>query len=280
MKSLKDPYILQNGVGIPCIGFGTWQTPDGETAVSAVSEALKAGYRHIDTAFYYHNEKSIGKAVHESGIDRKELFITSKLWNEDRGYDKALRAFDKTMDNLGLEYLDLYLIHWPAAKGNWQQVNTETWNAFERLYNERRIRSIGVSNFKVHHLEKLMEKSTVVPMVNQIEFHPGFMQTEILQFCREHSILIEAWSPLGSGKVLSDEQLGEIAARYGKSVAQLCIKWCLQHQTLPLPKSVTPERIRQNADVFDFDISAEDMKKIDGLPYIGGSGLDPDKVNF
>lgn len=280
MKTLKDRYILNNGIGIPCVGFGTWQTPDGEVALASVLEALEAGYRHIDTAAYYFNEESIGKAIRESEVSREDLFITTKLWNGDRGYDTTLRAFEKSMANLGLEYLDLYLIHWPAAKGDWQKINSDTWAAFEKLYEDGRVRAIGVSNFKPHHLEPLMDKARVSPMVNQIEFHPGFMQMETVEFCRENEIIVEAWSPLGTGKVLSNDTLKDIAARYGKSVAQLCIRWCLQHKTLPLPKSVTPERIRENAEVFDFSIEEKDMETIDNLPYIGGSGLDPDKVNF
>lgn len=281
-NSIPD-YTLNNGVTIPEIGFGTWQTPDGATAVLAVQSALENGYRHIDTAAIYGNEKSIGQAIADSGIDRKELFITSKLWNSERGYESTLKAFDKTLSDLQTDYLDLYLIHWPAnAKqfSDWKQKNADTWRAFETLYQDGKIKAIGLSNFMVHHLEALLETATVKPVINQIEYHPGYLQTEVVAFCKANDILIEAWSPLGTGKMLNDPTLLEIASNYNVSVAQLCIRWCLQNGTLPLPKSVTPERIKQNLNVYHFEISESDMKRIDALPYIGGSGLLPDEVAF
>lgn len=281
-KSIPD-YTLNNGVTIPEIGFGTWQTPDGATAVLAVQSALENGYRHIDTAAIYGNEKSIGQAIADSGIDRKELFITSKLWNSERGYESTLKAFEKTLSDLQTDYLDLYLIHWPAnAKqfSDWKQKNADTWRAFETLYQDGKIKAIGLSNFMVHHLEALLETATVKPVINQIEYHPGYLQMEVVAFCKANDILIEAWSPLGTGKMLNDPTLLEIASNYNVSVAQLCIRWCLQNGTLPLPKSVTPERIKQNLNVYYFEISESDMKRIDALPYIGGSGLLPDEVAF
>lgn len=281
-KSLKDTFILSNGYKIPCIGFGTWQTPDGETAVNAVKEAIKLGYKHIDTAAIYGNEKSIGKAIKEIGINRDELFITSKVWNKERGYKTTLKAFEKTLNDLCIDYLDLYLIHWPASVNqfkDWDNINLETWRAMTELYKAGKIKSIGVSNFMPHHLKSLME-TEIKPMVNQIEFHVGFMQEETFKYCNDNNILIEAWSPLGTGKMLDNETLKEIANKYNKSIAQLCIRWCLQNNTLPLPKSVTPSRIKENADIFDFVISDEDMKKINSMPYFGGSGHHPDKVNF
>ena len=281
-KSLKDTFTLSNGYKIPCIGFGTWQTPDGETAVNAVKEAIKLGYKHIDTAAIYGNEKSIGKAIKESGINRDELFITSKVWNKERGYKTTLKAFEKTLNDLCIDYLDLYLIHWPASVNqfkDWDNINLETWRAMTELYKAGKIKSIGVSNFMPHHLKSLME-TEIKPMVNQIEFHVGFMQEETFKYCNDNNILIEAWGPLGTGKMLDNETLKEIANKYNKSIAQLCIRWCLQNNTLPLPKSVTPSRIKENADIFDFVISDEDMKKINSMPYFGGSGHHPDKVNF
>ncbi|WP_342662783.1 aldo/keto reductase [Brachyspira innocens] len=246
-KSLKDTFTLSNGYKIPCIGFGTWQTPDGETAVNAVKEAIKLGYKHIDTAAIYGNEKSIGKAIKESGINRDELFITSKVWNKERGYKTTLKAFEKTLNDLSLDYLDLYLIHWPASVNqfkDWDNINLETWRAMTELYKAGKIKSIGVSNFMPHHLKSLME-TEIKPMVNQIEFHVGFMQEETFKYCNDNNILIEAWSPLGTGKMLDNNTLKEIANKYNKSIAQLCIRWCLQNNTLPLPKSVTPSRIKK-----------------------------------
>ncbi|WP_157154284.1 aldo/keto reductase [Brachyspira murdochii] len=279
---LDDSFTLSNGYKIPCIGFGTWQTPDGETAVNAVKDAIKLGYKHIDTAAIYGNEKSIGKAIKESGINRDELFITSKVWNKERGYKTTLKAFEKTLNDLCLDYLDLYLIHWPASVNqfkDWDNINLETWRAMTELYKAGKIKSIGVSNFMPHHLKSLME-TEIKPMVNQIEFHVGFMQEETFKYCYDNNILIEAWSPLGTGKMLDNDTLKEIALKYNKSSAQLCIRWCLQNNTLPLPKSVTPSRIKENTDIFDFVISDEDMKKINSMPYFGGSGHHPDKVNF
>lgn len=282
MKTLKDTVTLLNGYEIPCVGFGTWQSPNGETAYNAVMEAIKCGYRHIDTAAAYRNEESIGRAVRDCGVPREELFVTSKLWNTERGYEKTMAAFEKTMDRLGLDFLDLYLIHWPANSvqyENYNEVNLSTWKAFTELYKSGRIKAIGVSNFMPMHLEALLS-TEIKPMVNQIEFHPGFMQTEAVELCKKNDIIVEAWSPLGTGELLSNETLCGIAAKYGKSVAQLCIRWCLQKGTVPLPKSVTPSRIMENTDVFDFVISDEDMRVIDALPFCGGTGHDPDKVDF
>ncbi|WP_462405470.1 aldo/keto reductase [Gracilibacillus sp. Marseille-QA3620] len=275
-------YTLSNGYEIPCVGFGTWQTPDGETAVASVKKAIEAGYRHIDTAAVYGNEESVGKAIRESGVAREDLFITSKVWNTERGYESTLKAFDVTMEKLGLDYLDLYLIHWPASSSqfdNWVELNKETWRAMVELYQAGRIRAIGVSNFLVHHLEPLMD-AEVKPMVNQIEFHPGQMQEETVRFCKENGILIEAWSPLGTGRMLTNETLMAIAKEYDKSVAQLCVRWCLQNEVLPLPKSVTPSRIEENLNVFDFTIKDEDMETINAMEYFGGSGSHPDEVKF
>lgn len=283
VNKLSDTYRLVNGVQIPCVGFGTWQTPSGEVAVESVKTAIKAGYVHIDTAACYGNEASVGEAIKASGVEREKLFVTSKVWNTDRGYEKTLEAFEATMEKLQLDYLDLYLIHWPAIEKqfeNWREINNETWRALEKLYTDGRIKAIGVSNFLPHHLEALMADAKIKPMVNQIEYHPGFTQEASVAFCKEHGILVEAWSPLGTGNVLNNETLIKIASKYNKSVAQLCIRWVLQNGLLPLPKSVTESRIIENTHVFDFEIDEEDMKTIDALPFCGGSGINPDEVTF
>ncbi len=283
MKALTDCYTLSNGVKIPCLGFGTWQTPDGETAVSAVLSAIGAGYRHIDTAEGYGNEKSVGAAVKKSGVDRKELFITSKLWNSNHGYEKTLAAFEKTMKRLDTDYLDLYLIHWPnpiAFRGNWRDANAGTWKAFEELYRAGRVRAIGVSNFRPHHLEELMKTATVAPMVNQIRLCPGDTQDETADFCRSRGILLEAYSPLGTGRIFGVPEMKALAEKYGRSVAQICIRWSLQRGYLPLPKSVTPERIEENARVFDFELEEADVRLIAGLKGCVGYSADPDTATW
>lgn len=280
---LNKTVKLSNGYEIPSIGFGTWKTPDGETAVMAVKKAIEFGYTHIDTAAIYGNEKSVGKAIKESGVKREELFVTSKLWNTNRGYETTKAAFEKTLEDLGLDYLDLYLIHWPAnAKqfDNWEELNSETWRAFEDLYKAGKIKAIGLSNFLVHHMEALKKTMTIAPMVNQIEYHPGYTQAEVVDYCRANGIIVEAWSPIGSGRLLENELLSEIAEKYGKSVAQICIRFCLENDVVVLPKSVTPSRIEENLDVLDFEISAEDMKKINEMGLCGFSGSHPDKVDF
>lgn len=280
---MGNNFKLNNEVLIPSIGFGTWQISEGKAVVNAVKCALTTGYKHIDTAAVYGNEKGVGQAIKESGTDRKELFITSKVWNTERGYEPTLKAFDQTLSDLQLDYLDLYLIHWPATKNqfnNWEQINYDTWRALEELYRLGRVRAIGLSNFLPQHIEPLLEQATVLPMVNQIEYQPGYMQTECVEFCNKHNILVEAWSPLGSGKLLKNETLQAIAKKYNKSVAQLCIKWVLQNGILPLPKSATPKRIKENLEVTDFTIELKDMDTINQMIPSGTSGLHPDRVDF
>jgi diketogulonate reductase-like aldo/keto reductase len=283
MKSLTDCFKLNNGVEIPCVGFGTFQTPDGDTAVASVKEAIKAGYRHIDTAAAYRNEEGIGRGARESGVPREELFITSKLANPEHGYENTRAAFELTMKKLGLEYLDLYLIHWPNPvkfRGSWEEANAGTWKAFEEFYKAGRIRSIGISNFHPHHIEALLKTATVIPQVNQIRLCPGDTQDEVVDYCRKKDILLEAYSPMGTGKIFDVPEMKKLAEKYRRSVAQICIRWCLQRDYLPLPKSVTPERIRENAQVFDFELSPEDVQAIADLKGIIGYSRPPDEIDF
>lgn len=282
-SKLTDHFTMYDGSRIPCIGYGTYKTTD-EEVYDAVMAALKAGYRHIDTAAFYKNEAGIGRAIRECGLPREELFITSKVWNTDRGYEKTKRAFAETMERLSLEYLDLYLIHWPANKKQFGeaagQINAETWKALEELREEGKVRTIGLSNFLPHHIEELMETAKVKPMVDQIEFHPGWAQLEVSEYCRKNDILAEAWSPLGRKDVLDNEVLRGIGDKYDKSTAQVCIRWVLQHGVLPLPKTVNPERMAENADVFDFELTEEEMQVIDQLENLGGQCALPDEVDF
>ncbi|MCC2817390.1 aldo/keto reductase [Lachnoclostridium pacaense] len=283
MKSLTDCYRLSNGVEIPCIGFGTWQTPDGDVCVSSVKAAIEAGYRHIDTAEMYENEDSVGKAIKESGIDRKELFITSKLSNQAHGYEKTMEAFEGTMEKLGLDYLDMFLIHWPnpiAFRDHWQEANAGSWKAFEELYKAGRIRAIGISNFRQHHIEALMETATIPPMVNQMKLCPGETQEEVVDYCRSKGMLLEAYSPLGIGQIFQVPEMQELADKYGRSIAQICIRWSLQRGYLPLPKSVTPSRIQENARVFDFELEEADVRLIANLKGCVGYAADPDTRTF
>jgi diketogulonate reductase-like aldo/keto reductase len=280
---MKEYIELNNGVKIPSIGFGTWQITDEKEVRHSIKTAIKKGYRHIDTAAIYKNEKSVGKGIKECGVARKDLFITSKVWNTERGYENTIAAFKKSLKDLQLQYLDLYLIHWPATAhqhDNWQELNNATWSALENLYSEGKIKAIGVSNFLQYHLEPLLERATIMPAVNQIEYHPGFKQQDCVNYCQENNIQIEGWSPLGRSKVLDNKLLKEIARKYNKSVAQLSLRWAIQNKIIPLPKSATPNRIEENFDVFDFTISVEDMKSIQQIKVFGNSGFDPDEVDF
>ncbi|MDR1439942.1 MAG: aldo/keto reductase [Clostridiales bacterium] len=283
MKSLNDCYVLANGVKIPCVGFGTWQTPDGAVAVSSVKAAIKAGYRHIDTAAIYGNEESVGRGIKEGGVPRSELFVTTKLWNDDHGYENTLRAFEDSMKKLGLDYLDLYLIHWPNPikyRSKWQEANAGTWKAFEELYRAGRVRAIGISNFRQRHIDELAKTAAIAPMANQIRLCPGDTQDAVVACCRERNMLLEAYSPLGVGEIFKVPEAKALAEKYGKTVAQVCVRWSLQRGYLPLPKSVNPGRIAENADVFDFELSDEDVEYLAGLTGCAGTASDPDKTTF
>lgn len=282
-RKLTDSFVMRNGKTIPCIGYGTYKTSE-EEVYDAVIAAIKAGYRHIDTAAFYKNEAGVGRAVRECGVPREEIFVTSKVWNTDRGYENTKRAFAESMERLGLDYLDLYLIHWPANKKQFgdeaKKINAETWRALEELYAEGKIKAIGLSNFLPHHIEELMEGAKVKPMVDQIEFHPGWAQLEVSEYCLKNDIVVEAWSPLGRKDALDNEVLREIGAKYQKGTAQVCICWIIQHGILPLPKTVNPDRMVENADVFDFELTAEEMRIIDELKNLGGQCALPDEVDF
>ncbi|KMK99166.1 glyoxal reductase [Bacillus stratosphericus] len=275
MSGLTDTVTLANGVKMPKLGFGVWQVKDGDEAVNAVKDALEAGYRSIDTAAAYQNEEGVGKAIQQSGISRDDLFITTKVWNSDQGYESTLEAFETSMNKLGLDVLDLYLIHWPV-EGKYK----ETWKALEKLYKDGRVKAIGVCNFHQHHLEDLLEEAEVVPMVNQIELHPKLTQEPLRDYCKAKGIHVEAWSPLGSGKLLNHPVLQDIAKKHEKSVAQVILRWDLQHGIITIPKSVTKSRIIENTNVFDFELSAQEMSVIDQLNEDERTGPDPDNFDF
>ncbi len=272
---ISEAVELANGVKMPWLGLGVYKAKEGEEVEQAVKAALRIGYRSIDTAAFYDNEEGVGRAVRESGVSREELFITTKVWNTDQGYDSTLAAFEASLRRLGMEYVDLYLIHWPV-KGKYK----ETWRALETLYREGRVRAIGVSNFQVHHLEDLMADAEIKPMVNQVEFHPFLTQETLRAFCRKEGIQLEAWSPLMRGEVMNVPEIVELSKKYGKTPAQIVLRWDLQHGVVTIPKSVREERIRENADLFDFELSAEDMAKLDALNRNHRFGPDPDNFNF
>lgn len=277
MENLQDGYLLRNGVKIPCIGFGTWKSPD-DVVCESVKKAIEAGYRHIDGAAAYANEAGVGRGIRESGIPREELFITSKLPNADHGYGPAKESFERTLNQMGLEYLDLYLIHWPVViehKDGFEQDILDTWRAFEELYEAGKIKAIGVSNFMIEHLEILKNHAKIMPMVNQVQLHPQHPQEEMVTYCKENGIVPEAWSPLIQGQAFKRELLIEMAQKYDRTVAQICIRWIMQKGVVPLPKASSMERIKSNADVFDFEISKDDMEEIATLRSYGMIGDEP-----
>lgn len=275
MKHIADRVKLNNGVEMPWLGLGVWKVEDGEVVASAVKNAIDLGYRSIDTAAVYKNEAGVGQGIADSGIPREELFVTTKVWNSEQGYESTLQAFEESRNKLGLDYIDLYLVHWPV-KGKY----IDTWRALEKLYSDGRVRAIGVSNFHIHHLQDILESGSVVPVVNQVEYHPMLAQRELHTFCKSHQIVLEAWSPLMQGKLLDDPTLNDIAAKYGKSASQVILRWDLQHGVITIPKSINRERIAQNGEIFDFELSAEDMQRIDAMNKEQRVGPDPDHIDF
>ena len=267
-------FVLDKGVEMPFTGFGTYKVHDEKIILNA----LEAGYRHLDTARRYENEKIIGNALKDCGIPRRELFLTSKVWKTDLGYDNTLRSFEASLKDLGVQYLDLFLVHWPQSSpdADWKPVLTETWRAMERLYDEGSVTAIGVSNHLPHHLMHILKDCNTRPMVNQLEFHPGYVQAATTNFCLCQDIQVEAWSPLGRARLLENPLVLELAKKYGKTPAQICLRFCLQSNVLPLPKASSPERMKENLDIFDFDLSLEDVFRLTTMPETGWSGQHPE----
>ena len=283
MIEQNSTYKLSNGVEIPCIGFGMWQTPDDVVGVNSVLSAIKAGYKHIDTAQAYRNEDCVGKAWRESGVDRKDLFITTKIWNENHSYDLVMSSFEDSLKQLDTSYVDLLLIHWPnpaTFRSRWQAANAETWKAMEELYEAGKVRAIGISNFRQHHIDALLETAKIKPMVNQIRLCPGETQDDVVEYSRKQGMILEAYSPLGTGKIFGVPQMKELAEKYGRSIAQICVRWSLQRGYLPLPKSVTPARIEENLKVFDFELEEADVQLIADLTGCVGLSGNPDTMPF
>ena len=276
-------YTLKNGKKIPSIGYGTFKITDKEECINSVKNAIDLGYTHIDTAKAYNNEELVGQGIRESGIKREDLFLTTKVWNTDRGYDKTLKAFDSSLKNLGVDYIDLYLIHWPAVVAkypDYKELNKSSWKALEHLYKEGKVKSIGVSNFTCEHLKPLLD-SEIPPMVNQIEFHPGYMQKEVLKLSQDNVIVVEAWSPLGRGALMNAEIILKMAQKYNTTAANICISFCFAHKVLPLVKSSHKERMQSNLDAYKINLEPTDLEILNNIgDNLGWSGLDPEKFAF
>ena len=275
INSIQDCTTLNNGLKMPWLGFGVFKVPEGEVVENAVKLALKCGYRHIDTAALYGNERGVGKAIRESGVRREDIFLTTKVWNDDQRKQRITEAFEDSLKRLETDYVDLYLVHWPV-KGFYQK----TWKIMEEIYKSGRAKAIGVSNFLVHQLEDILGDCQIVPAVNQVEFHPYLLQPELLKFCQYKNIQLEAWAPLMQGRFVILQDIKQLALKYHKSAAQILLRWDLQHQVVTIPKSTHLERITENANIFDFELSAEDMLKIDHLDKDERIGPHPDFVDF
>jgi len=271
---------LNNGLEMPLVGYGVFRVPDGEDLAEAVKTAIAKGYRSIDTAQVYRNEESVGRgiraAIAEGLVSRDELFVTSKVWNDGLSYEETLAAYDSSLEKLGLDYLDLYLIHWPGLDTNY----IDAYKALEKIYQDGRVRSIGVSNFHVHHLEHLLKETTVIPVINQIEFHPHLTQEEVRAYCKEHGIQVEAWSPLMNGSLLEEELIQQLATKYSKTPAQIVLRYDVQHGVVTIPKTMTPARMTENLHVFDFTLTDEEMAQLDAMNDGLRCGPDPEKFNF
>lgn len=278
MKSIKDCYRLSNGLEIPCIGFGTYN-PKGGDNCKIIQTAIEAGYRYFDTASLYETERALGQAVKECGIARAELFIASKVWIDEMGYTQTKQAFERTLNRLQMDYLDLYLIHWPRQTEDdtdWKERDLETWRAMEELYEEGKVKGLGLSNFLPHHMENILQHGKVKPLADQLELHPGYLQGAASAYCKSQGVLVQAWSPLGRSRLLEHPFLMKLAKKYGKSVAQISLRFLLQKGILPLVKASSLERMKENMDVFDFDITGEDMSVLECMPQEAWSGEHPD----
>ena len=278
MNSIYDCYTLSNGVRIPCVGYGTYKAADGNCS-AVIRMALEAGYRYFDTASFYQTETYVAQALRDSGISRSEVFLASKMWKDEMGYEQTKAAFQRTLERLETDYLDLYLIHWPrpdAGYGDWKQLDMDTWRAMEELYEAGKIRAIGLSNFLPQHIENLLQNGKIAPMVNQIEFHPGHTQEATVRYCQAHGIQVQAWSPMGRTRVLKDPLVQELAQNHGVSAAQICLRYAVQRQIIPLPKASSMERMKQNQDLFSFELTQEEMFRLDTMPPTGWSGQHPD----
>ena len=275
ISDVKGTFELHNGVQMPYLGLGVYQADNDKEVINAIDYALEAGYRHIDTASIYGNEEGVGKAIQNTSVPREDIFVVSKVWNSDQGYDATLKAFDQSLERLQLDYLDLYLMHWPV-----QGKYIATWKAFERLYKEKKVRAIGVSNFMQHHLQDILDEAEVIPMVNQMEFHPYLVQQNLLDFCAQHHIQYESWSPLMRGKVLDIQELQILQEKYNCSAVQIVLRWNLQKGVVTIPKSVHKERIVANAKLFDFELTKEEVTLIDQLDRNHRIGPDPNNFSF
>lgn len=275
-----ERYVLNNGVEIPAVAFGTYKAADGKSA-DVIRAAIGAGYRYFDTASFYGTETYLAEAIRESGIPRREFFIASKLWKDEMGYENVKSAFERTLNNLRTDYLDLYLIHWPLPEPGykeWRQLNKETWRAMEELYEAGKIRAIGLSNFLPHHIENILKDCRVRPAVDQIEYHPGYSQEAVVNYCRERGILVQAWSPIGRSRVLDEPLVKELAAKYDVSPAQICLKFAVQRNIIPLPKSSSEDRMRENLDLYSFELEQDDIWRLSTMPQTGWSGEHPDRA--